>query len=160
MATPALVAGMEGSDRAGLAVFGDTFQVVQPVAPIGLGQAGVLTGIQNLQANGGTDLNTAVRDAVTIMNDLGDNNRIRAVVVLSDGADPGQSNATLEEAVQAITASQDDMNPVLVIPIAYGTDADVPALDDLALASRTNAFSSDPDNIGDMMQIIGSFWGS
>jgi Ca-activated chloride channel family protein len=160
IATPALIAGMEGSDRAGLAVFGDTFQVIQPVAPISLGQAGVLSGVENLQANGGTDLNTAVRDAVTIMNNLGDSNRIRAVVVLSDGVDPGQDGAGLEEAVQAITASQDDLNPVMVIPIAYGTDADVAALNDFAIASRTNAFSSDPDNIGATMQIIGSFWGS
>ncbi len=152
------VEGMEDTSRVGLAVFSDSVRLLQPVTRLESSRAALVAAIQNLRADGGTELYAAVRDTVTYMNDLEDSDRIRAVVLLSDGQDTGEQGVTIGDAIQAITASQDDDNPVIVVPLAYGSSPDTAALNDMARASSTIVQEADPDNIQELLNIIRSYF--
>jgi hypothetical protein len=47
---------------------------------------------------------------------------------------------------------------VVVIPVAYGGDADINALNSIARASATRVQSGDPENIQQVLQIISSYF--
>ena len=83
--------------------------------------------------------------------------RIQAVVVLSDGQDTS-SFTSLQNVVELIRVSREDRNPVIVIPVAYGADADINALNAIARASATRVQSGDPENIQNVLEIISSYF--
>ena len=91
------------------------------------------------------------------MNKDEDQDRIRAVILLSDGQDTAGS-VTLNAVVQAIEASRDTLNPLIVIPVAYGGDADAQALNAIARASNTQMVVGDPKNILNVLNIISSYF--
>jgi Ca-activated chloride channel homolog len=121
-------------------------------------QDGIYSHIRSLRAEGGTELYQAVTEVVEFMNTTEDENRIRAVLILSDGADTGDSGVTLSDAVSAIEASRNSLNPVIVIPVAYGADADIQALNALAQASQTRVQSGDADTIRSLLELISSYF--
>ena len=157
-AASAFLDNMESTNRVGLTVFSDEVQVRVPLSNFESVEQTLRSNINSLRAEGGTELFAAVRDVVTELNDEQDGDRIRAVVLLSDGADTGDEGVTLSEAVQAIEASRDSLNPIILIPVAYGSDADVNALNSLARASNTRVQSGDPQSILGVLQIISSYF--
>jgi hypothetical protein len=78
-------------------------------------------------------------------------------VVLSDGQDTSSVTA-LQTVTEQITISREDRNPVIVIPVAYGGDADINALNGIARASATRVTSGDPDNIQSVLELISSYF--
>jgi hypothetical protein len=76
---------------------------------------------------------------------------------LSDGQDTS-SQVPLQNVVELIQANREDRNPVIVIPVAYGGDADINALNNIARASATRVQSGDPDNIQRVLEIISSYF--
>src|SRR5690606_488624 len=122
-------------NRVGLAVFADEVQVRVPIGNFESVEATLRSNLRRLRANGGTELFAAVRDIVDEMTGQDDQERIRAVVLLSDGADTGDDGVTLNDAVLSLEASRNTLNPIILIPVAYGSDADVNALNSLARAS-------------------------
>jgi hypothetical protein len=76
---------------------------------------------------------------------------------LSDGQDTSSFTA-LQQVIDLIQAGREDRNPVIVIPVAYGGDADINALNSIARASATRVQSGDPDNIQNVLQIISSYF--
>ncbi len=115
------------------------------------------TAINALQAGGDTSLNDAIIQAVQTLSADEGGNRIRAIVLLSDGQDT-VSQKSLNDAVNAIIAQRDTKNPILVIPVAYGSDADINALNSIAQASRTKVQPGDPSNITKVLEIISSYF--
>lgn len=113
--------------------------------------------VNGLIANGGTALYDALQAAVGQMDAVDAPDRIRAVVVLSDGQDTS-SSATLNDVMQTVRASRDDLNPIILIPVAYGADADVASLNALARASDTRMQSGDPTSILAVLEIISSYF--
>ena len=91
------------------------------------------------------------------MNALEDEDRIRAVILLSDGEDT-ESAMTLDQSIQSIEASYDSINPVIVIPVAYGQNASIRTLDRIAMASNTTRQSGDPQSIQKVLEILSSFF--
>ncbi len=157
-AAEAFVNATESSNRIGLTTFDD---IVEVRVPLGNAEAvfdQMRSHIRSLRANGGTELFMAVRDVVMEMNKQDDTNRIRAVVILSDGADTGDEGVALQDAIRAIEASRDSLNPVIVIPVAYGSDADINALNAIARASATRVQSGDPNSILRVLEIISSYF--
>lgn len=148
---------MEQGNRVGLATFSDGVQVTIPLGDLESNRGILQQGIRNLGATGGTAMYDAINDVVGRMNQTDSDSRIRAVVLLSDGGDT-TSMKTLNDAVQIIQASGDSLNPVIVIPVAYGGDADIAALNSIARASATNVQSGDPQNILGVLDIISSYF--
>jgi Ca-activated chloride channel family protein len=157
-AAEAFMAQMEGGNRVALWTFSD--EVVERV-PLGNAesvQQAMYSNIRSLRASGGTELYYAIEQAVASISAVGDTDRIRAVIVLSDGADTGSRGVTLNDAVNAIAQSRDSVNPVIVIPVAYGSSADVNALNAIARASNTSVQSGDPEDIGQILELLSSFF--
>ncbi len=149
---------MESTNRVGLAVFADEVQVRVPIGNFESVEATLRSNLRGLRANGGTELFAAVRDIVDEMTGQEDQERIRAVVLLSDGADTGDDGVTLNDAVLSLEASRNTLNPIILIPVAYGSDADVNALNSLARASSTRVQSGDPQSILGVLEIISSYF--
>ena len=78
-------------------------------------------------------------------------------MVLSDGMDTN-STATLNDVLTKINAARSGRNPILVIPVAYGSDADIASLNSIAQASSTKVQSGDPKNIQNLLEIISSYF--
>jgi Ca-activated chloride channel family protein len=132
---------------------------VQALTSFEGGQNQVRTQINALEANGDTSLYDAIQQSMALlMQSRGDqDDRIQAVVVLSDGQDTS-SLTSLQSVVELIGANKEERNPIIVIPVAYGGDADINALNGVARASATKVQSGDPENIQRVLEIIGSYF--
>jgi Ca-activated chloride channel family protein len=158
VAAQAFIENMEPANRIGLALFSSNIEFRVPLGQVETNRQRVMNNISGLRAEGGTALYYALQQVVDFMTAEEDVDRIRAVVLLSDGADTSQGGPTLNDALRSITASRESLNPVIVIPVAYGSDADINALNSIARASNTSVQSGDPQNILQVLQVIGSFF--
>jgi Ca-activated chloride channel family protein len=154
----AFINGLEQDNRVGLTIFSGEIRELVPLDRLESNKAALERGIRSLQADGGTELYAAVREVVNAMNAVDDEDRIRAVVVLSDGQDTGERGVVLNDALAAVSASREARNPVIVLPVAYGSDADIQALNSMARSSATRVTSGDPGNIGALLEIISSYF--
>ncbi len=154
----AFLNAMESTNRIELVEFGSTIQTRVQLGNVESNASRVRQFLNNLRAEGGTELYAAVTQVVSTLNESTDDNRIRAVVLLSDGADTGSMGYTLADAIQAIEDSRDSLNPVIFIPVAYGSDADVNALNAMARASNTRVNSGNAANILDILELISSYF--
>ncbi len=157
-AADAFLNNMEPTNRVGLMIFSDEIAVRVPLDNFESVQEQLRSNIRSLRADGGTELFAAVRDAVELISEESDDDRIRAVVLLSDGEDTGDKGVTLNDAINAIEASRNDLNPVILIPVAYGSNADINALNALARSSATRVQSGDPSSILRVLEIISSYF--
>ncbi|MCL4302929.1 MAG: VWA domain-containing protein [Anaerolineae bacterium] len=132
---------------------------VQTLTSFEGGQNQVRTQINALEANGDTSLYDAIQQSMELLiQSRGDqDDRIQAIVVLSDGQDTS-SLTSLQSVVELIGANKEERNPIIVIPVAYGGDADINALNGIARASATKVQSGDPENIQRVLEIIGSYF--
>ncbi len=154
----AFIEQMEGRNRVGLAVFNDQVQNLVAMDTLETNRADIRSRIENLRADGGTALYSALVQTVGDLNRQDDSDRIRAVVLLSDGADTASQGVTLNDAIQSIAATRDAVNPVIVVPVAYGSNADVNALNSIARASATRVQAGDPQNILRVLQLLSSYF--
>lgn len=148
---------METTNNVGLTTFDERVRERVRLDQLEAVREDLTAEIQNLRADGGTALFDGLLEVLTDMNAQPDENRIRAIVLLSDGADTA-SNAQLNQVLQAIEATRDDVNPVIVVPVAYGSNADVEVLNSIARASSTTVQSGDPSTITGVLQLIGSYF--
>lgn len=154
----AFLENMEGNNHVGLYTFSSSINELVSIDLLESNRDRLRESIQNLVAEGGTELYAATRDVVNDLNDRDSSNRIRAVVVLSDGADTGERGITLNDTLIAINSSRDTRNPVIVVPVAYGSDADIQILASIARASLTRVITGDVSNIQDVLSIISSYF--
>jgi Ca-activated chloride channel family protein len=153
----AFLNNMDANNRVGLTVFNDRVQTLVPLGNFESVQSSIKDWINRINADGGTALFDSMYQVLTALNKETDVDRIRAVVVLSDGADTA-STGSLNDALAAIEASHSELNPVIVIPVAYGSNADIGTLGSIARASNTTVQSGDPKNILTVLQIISSYF--
>jgi Ca-activated chloride channel family protein len=114
--------------------------------------------INGLGAEGGTCMYQALTAVVNQMNANTASDRIRIVILLSDGKDECEGGVTLNATIQAIEASSQSQNPVIVIPIAYGGDADITTLTRIAAAGKVELQNAtNPDNIQSILNLIASW---
>jgi len=132
---------------------------LQPLTSFEGGQGDIRAQVNGLQASGDTSLYDAIGLSLEVLKNARDANddRIQAVVVLSDGQDTS-SFSSLRDVIEQIQANREDRNPVIVIPVAYGGDADINALNGIARASATRVQSGDPENIQKVLEIISSYF--
>src|SRR5690606_26250299 len=157
-AAQAFIQNMESTNRVGLALFSENFEIRVPLDNLESNRQRLINNIVGLRAQGGTALYYSLQEAVEFMNQQDETERIRAVVLLSDGADTSQGGPTLNDALRSIAASRETLNPVIVIPVAYGADADINALNSIARSSNTSVQAGDPQNILQVLEIISSYF--
>ncbi|MCO1578968.1 substrate-binding and VWA domain-containing protein [Crossiella sp. SN42] len=90
--------------------------------------------------------NTALYDTLlaavrTVKKDF-DNKRVNSVVLITDGANDNRSGLDLNGLVQTLTAEADPAQPVPVIGIGLGPDADLNALQQVAKVTGGKAYAA------------------
>jgi Ca-activated chloride channel family protein len=146
-------------NRVGLIEFNDVAETLNSLSLVETARGEISQGINQLEANGGTALFDAILHAMEEMQsaDSGEEDRINAILVLSDGQDT-ESTASLNDVVVKIEETRSGRNPVLVIPVAYGSDADVSALNAIARASATKVQSGAPEDILQVLELLSSYF--
>jgi Ca-activated chloride channel family protein len=120
--------------------------------------------INALQPSGDTALFLALNTALDTMTALtvddnadGNNDsRIKIIILLSDGLNT-ESGVTLAELRPKIREIRDSRNPVLIIPIAYGADADIITLTEIAFAGGTKQQISDPETLSVLLGQLSTY---
>ena len=146
-------------NRVGLIEFNDVTETLNNLTVVETARGEISQGINQLEANGGTALFDAILHAMEEIEsaDSGEEDRINAILVLSDGQDT-ESMASLNDVVVKIEETRSGRNPILVIPVAYGSDADVSALNAIARASATKVQSGDPNDILQVLELLSSYF--
>lgn len=151
---------MPKQNRVGLTIFSDAPQVLVPLGLVEKVDGQIRQSVSGLQADGSTSLYDtliATIDELQAAELPEGEDRIRAIVLLSDGQDTN-SSATLNDVLAKINAARTGRNPILIIPVAYGSDADIAALNSIAQASATRVQSGDPKDIQKLLEIISSYF--
>jgi Ca-activated chloride channel family protein len=151
---------MPSQNRVGLTIFNDYVQELVAPDLVEEVKNEIAGYISNLEATGGTALyDTLIQtiDTLIATEPAEGEDRIRAIVLLSDGMDTA-SNSTLNDVLAKIQEGRSGRNPILIIPVAYGSDADIAALNSIARASATKVQSGDPEDIAKLLEIISSYF--
>ena len=152
---------MPKQNRLGLTVFNDRAQELVPPGLVEDVSGEIRADIEALQAKNGTALYDTLIETLeelqTTAATADNRDRIRAIVLLSDGQDTA-SSSSLNQVLAKITEARTGRSPVLIIPVAYGSDADIAALNSIAQASATKVQSGDPKDIQKLLEIISSYF--
>jgi Ca-activated chloride channel homolog len=148
-------------DDVGLWVFttgmdgGADYAELIPIGPVGPRLDEFRRRISGLTPLNGTPLYTAIGAAVDTMRLGLDPDRINGVVVLTDGRNEDPRNNDLDGLLRDL----DSELAVRVFPIAYGEDADLAVLTEIAEASRAAVYdASDPTTIDKVfVSVISNF---
>lgn len=118
-----------------------------PIQPVRKGIRALKQSISSLIPDGGTGLYSTTRAAARAMRAGFDPTRINAVVVLTDGRNEYPADTDLNGLLRELRV-EGDQDAVRIFPIAYGKDADLGPLTQMAEASRAAAYNaSDPQSI-------------
>jgi len=149
---------LDDRDRLRIDLFNDSISTLTPLTPIGEKRQRVLDSVSGIFEQNSTSLYDAVLKAYQDMQTEGDANHIRAIVVLSDGADT-VSSATLEEVVRQIqTAQGEGGNAIKIFTIAFGEDADADSLKSIADTIGAKQYNSLPETIQKIYDEIATFF--
>lgn len=143
---------LPSQNRVGLVTFSSGVSNDVPLNALEASGPAIRTAIDGLQASGDTALYDAIIAAVKSMPDDGEH--IRAIVVLSDGQDT-TSQSTLND----ITAlALGERNPILIFPVAYGSDADIGVLNTIARFAGAKVLSGDTKGIEELFTLMSSYF--
>jgi Ca-activated chloride channel family protein len=149
---------MQPQDRVGLIVFSDDVTEVSPPVPLVMARRQLIPRIRNLIADGNTAVYDATERAVTDAARGATDERINAVVVLTDGED-NQSRIGVDGLVRRLSEqSGSEGTGVRVFTIAYGSGARGEVLERIAKAGGGKAYTGDPETIEKVYQQIASFF--
>ena len=145
-------------DRVGLMTFDSEIRTLVPIAPFAAVRGVLRQRASELIADGGTALYDATSVGWNVIDGLQDDERINAVVVLSDGADT-ESRLSKASTLAAIRArSEGEGRQIRIFTIAYGSDANSDVLEEIAAASGGRAYSGDPQTIEAVYLQISSYF--
>jgi Ca-activated chloride channel family protein len=141
-------------DRVGLMVFSDEASIAVEPAPLADNRIELQEAIQRMQAYGGTSLYHALDEALQTFEELppAEDERIRAIVLLSDGEDT-TSSITLEQVINTYGEGV-----ISIFPVAYGTDADTGTLERIAEFSRTIVVQGDTGDIAEIFENLSRYF--
>lgn len=142
---------LQDDDGFGLTIFSDQATVLTPVSPIGPKRAEVLNRIAGLTPRGATRLLDTVVEAYQEISASPPGQRIRAVVVLTDGLD-NRSQRSAQDVLSLISQDREGYS-IKVFTVAFGGDADVNLLKDIANATGAKSYVGKPSERGSIERI-------
>lgn len=145
-------------DGLGVTIFNSTATELSPMSPIGPKREELLNRIGGLFPQGGTRLIDTVSEVYTQLNTEPPGERIRAIVVLSDGDDTDSSGSTDMLVNQLQSNTEGDSIKVFTIAYGTGTDVDVELLDSISTASGAKSYESSPTDIEEVYRDIATFF--
>lgn len=145
-------------DRVGLIFFNNKVYRGVPVATFKANKAALIAKVKDLLPGGETAWIDATGDALQEVQNLKDDTRINAVVLLTDGDDTSSSTSTATLRSRLDAQARSEGSTVRVYTIAYGKEANRNALENVAKASGGKAFTGDPKQIESVYLSISSFF--
>jgi Ca-activated chloride channel family protein len=155
-ALDSFIGQLSDQDQLGIITFSDGASVLTPMDELGPKREEVLQRVNGLFATGGTRLIDTVLEAYSELEEDPPGERIRAIVVLSDGEDTAsnQSAQTLLNTLQADESGQS----IKVFTIAYGSGGDANLMSRIAEASGATSYTSEPEQIEQVYRDIATFF--
>src|SRR3954451_21264818 len=146
-------------DHVGLTAFSSDIQPLVPIAPIGENRGRLKQVVEGLAADGETTLYDATADGVATVRKLGDDSRINAVVVLTDGVDTN-SGRSADDIVNELRSGSEASDRIRVFTIAYGEGAagSEDVLKKIAAVSGGKDYTGSTEDIESVYRSISSFF--
>jgi Ca-activated chloride channel family protein len=124
-------------------------QLGQPIAPGVTHRDAVFAAVARMRPVGATGLYDTIDAGYREINRIWRKDQQNILVVLTDGKNEDTSGLSLAELVRRLKTARSPDRPVTVILIAYGVDADVPALNQAAAATGGRTYVAlRPTDIG------------
>ena len=149
---------LDDRDAFALEPFSDTILEDQVPVELSRTRETARAKIESLFADGGTRLYDAIAAAYQRQTQStgGASDKIKAVVVLTDGADT-RSKLTLDGLLSQIQL-RSEAQPIRVFTIGYGTDAQKNVLQTIADATQAKFYVGTPENIREVFKDISTFF--
>ncbi|PWH14430.1 MAG: VWA domain-containing protein [Anaerolineae bacterium] len=149
---------LDDRDRLQIILFSSKISTLTPLTPLGPKRQQVLNSVAGIFEQGDTKLYDATLAAYQDLAANGNPDHIRAIVILSDGADTA-SNQTLDEVMSQINAAAGEGgNAIKIFTIAFGSDADENVLKQIAEPTGGKQYKSSPENIQKIYDEIATFF--
>jgi Ca-activated chloride channel family protein len=142
-------------ERVGLIEFSTRVSTLVYLDELGNNRSTLEAAIGGLIAQGDTALLDGVSEAYKRLQKLGDTERINAIVVMTDGRE-NNSRTSLRSLVNDL--ENESGVPVVVFCIAYGSDADLGTLRDIAEPSGGQVREGDLETIRDLYKILSTYF--
>ena len=152
------VAQIKGAkERVGLLTFASGVQEIVPLGDLEGNRSALNAAIGGLAARGNTALLDGVALAYLKLQELGDLERINAIVVMTDGRE-NRSSTAFDALIRTIQSRNQTGVPVVIFCIAYGEDADMEMLRSIAEASGGQARWGDLESIKELYKILSTYF--
>jgi len=139
---------LDDRDRLQVVTFSSQIIPLTPLVMVGDQRADITRQVGAIVEGGNTRLYDAALTTYQNLLANGDPKHIRAVVILSDGADTGSTQTNLADLTAKIGgANEEGGNAIKLFTIAYGQDAQVDVLRQMAESTGGKQFSGDPATI-------------
>ena len=157
-ALSAFVEQIKGTEEAvGLVEFYSYVDVLVPLQKLAVNREDLLRAIDSLVADGDTALLDAVYESYVALQEIGDSERINAIVVMTDGRE-NYSNISLGRLADYMRRGNETGVPVVVFAIAYGRDADYGTLRVLAEATDGQVYEGTLETIRQLYKILSTYF--
>jgi Ca-activated chloride channel family protein len=143
------------AERVGLIQFSTQANDLVPLDELGNNRTTLETTVDQLSSGGDTALLDAVYLAYQRLQDLGDTERINAIVVMTDGQE-NASRISLDRLVREL--GNESPVHVVVFCIGYGSDADMGTLRDIAEPTNGQVRNGDTETIQDLYKILSTYF--
>jgi Ca-activated chloride channel family protein len=147
--TVAFLRRLDPNDNVGVMVFNDYVTTFAAPAKAGTAIEGLANRVSGLTADGSTNLYGAVCEAVQLLEQIKQNaseQRLYGIVLLSDGEDTVEQ-VTANQMFTSCLPQNPEVDGIKVFPIAFGEDADVDILSQIASVTAGQMFKADPQTI-------------
>ncbi len=149
---------LDDRDRLQIILFSSSVSTLTPLSPLGEKRQEVLNSVGGVFEQGDTKLYDATLFAYQELEQNGDSDHIRAIVVLSDGDDTASAN-TLDQINTEINASTGEGgNAIKIFTIAFGDGANKSVLQGIADPTGGKQYDSSPENIQKIYDEIATFF--
>jgi Ca-activated chloride channel family protein len=144
-------------ERVGLIEFSGQVNNIDPLDELGRNRQQIRRTIDSLEPGGDTALLDAVRAAYVRLQELDDDQRINAIVAMTDGRE-NASNVSLRELEREIQQGNQAGIPVVIFTIAFGDNADFQVLSAIAEASGGQVRQGDLQTIRELYRLLSSYF--
>jgi len=142
------------AERVGLIEFASSVNNLVYLDELRYNRAALETAVGGLHAEGDTALLDGVYDANRRLQDLGDAERINAIVVMTDGRE-NYSSISLRSLIREL---ENGDVPVVVFSIAYGEDADMQMLRSISEPTGGAVHEGTLETIRDLYKILSTYF--
>ena len=148
---------LDDRDRLQIILFNHNLTELTPLSPLNEKREDVKRRVSGVIEGGDTRLYDATYQAHRELQENGDPRHIRAIVVLSDGADT-VSEMNLDQLINEVGNLSEGGNATKIFTIAFGSGASENVLQNIAEPTGGKQYSGDPETISDVYADIATFF--